>query len=272
MRNQSSNKAIRVNQKNRKSSWEEYATWRCFNFWPIINIFQIRVWLWLVHKITEIHCRSQFFSEVIQTQKKYSTFFYKISILTRGGSRTAATSKMEYFVIIVNGFQLTATYYAPSWIRLWPTCQAHHEKKFGNYKFNWKIIQDIPRIATWDTKVRVVQYKLLYNVWYLNQKLYKFGIVSYVKSFFHDMHDETPLPFFYERVYARKIWNQLRLYLAWKTDLSVLTPHAIFGFVDVWFYLLFNHILLIFKYIIYNPRVNNILNLKSKDWNVLYLG
>ena len=103
VRNQSSNKAIRVNQKNRKSSWEEYATWGGFNFWPITNIFQIRVWLWLVHKITEIHCRPQFFSEVIQTQKKYSTFFYKISILSRGGSRTAATSKMEYFVIIVNG-------------------------------------------------------------------------------------------------------------------------------------------------------------------------
>ena len=95
MKNQSSNKAIRVNQKNRKSSWEEYATWRCFNFWPIINIFQTRVWLWLVHKITEIHCRPQFFSEVIQTQKKYSTSFYKISILTRSGSRTAATSKLQ---------------------------------------------------------------------------------------------------------------------------------------------------------------------------------
>ena len=30
----------------------------------------------------------------------------KITYITRGGSRTAATSKMEHFVIIVKGFQL----------------------------------------------------------------------------------------------------------------------------------------------------------------------
>ena len=37
-------------------------------------------------------------------------FFCRIYTVCRGGSRTAATSKMEYFVIIVNGFQpLTIT-------------------------------------------------------------------------------------------------------------------------------------------------------------------
>ena len=30
---------------------------------------------------------------------------FRISALVRGGSRTAATSKMESFLIIVNGFQ-----------------------------------------------------------------------------------------------------------------------------------------------------------------------
>ena len=34
---------------------------------------------------------------------------FKGSFLTRGGSRTVATFKMERFVIIVNGFQLLTT-------------------------------------------------------------------------------------------------------------------------------------------------------------------
>ena len=113
-----------------------------------------------------------------------------------------------------------------------PTCQAYHEKKFGNYNFDWKIIYGVPRFTTYDTKVFIFQYKLLSNVLYLNQKLYQFGIVSCSKCFFCDIHDEIPLHLFYECVSAQNIWNQLRLYLADKIDLPVLTPESvILGFV-----------------------------------------
>ena len=37
-------------------------------------------------------------------ENSYAMFQIKV-VLDRGGSRTAATSKMELFVIIVNGFQ-----------------------------------------------------------------------------------------------------------------------------------------------------------------------
>ena len=69
---------------------------------------------------------------------------------------------------------------------------------------------------------------------YILVKLYQPRIVSYSKCFFCDIHDETPLHLFHECVYAQNIWNQLKLYLAEKNDLLILTPHkAIFGFVDV---------------------------------------
>ena len=53
-----------------------------------------------------------------------------------------------------------------------PTCQSYREKNFADYDFNWKLIYRIPRVAILDTKIRVFQYKLLYNVLYLNRKLF----------------------------------------------------------------------------------------------------
>ena len=52
--------------------------WRKFSE----NYMPMRVWLWLVYKFTENYCRLRLFSEFIQTQKRYPTFFDKIRILT----------------------------------------------------------------------------------------------------------------------------------------------------------------------------------------------
>ena len=46
------------------------------------NYKPIRVSLWLVYKFTDNNCRSQLFSEFIQTEKSYLTFLDKISIIT----------------------------------------------------------------------------------------------------------------------------------------------------------------------------------------------
>ena len=42
---------------------------------------------------------------VVLMPKNFSRFFQSISASHRGGSRAAATSKMERFVIIVNGWK-----------------------------------------------------------------------------------------------------------------------------------------------------------------------
>ena len=46
------------------------------------NYKPMKVWLWLAYKFTENYCRLQFFSEFIQTQKRYPTSIDKIGILT----------------------------------------------------------------------------------------------------------------------------------------------------------------------------------------------
>ena len=139
-------------------------------------------------------------------------------------------------------------------------------EKFDDYDFNWNLIYRIPRIATLDTKIRNIQYKLLNNVLYFNKKLFQFGIISQSKCSFCELYDETPHHIFYECTYAQNLWNRLRLHLSEKVALPVLNPQsAIFGFTDVsdHNFLLVNHLLLIFKYNIYNSRANNSLSFQS---------
>ena len=147
-----------------------------------------------------------------------------------------------------------------------PTCQSYHEKSFVDYDFNWKLINGIHHIAKLETKIRIFQYKLLNNVLYLNKNLFQFGIISQSKCSFCELYDETPLHIFYKCTYVQNWWNQLRLYLLGKVALPALNPQsAIFGFTDVSHhnFLLVNHLLLIFKYDIYNSRVNNSLSFQS---------
>ena len=110
------------------------------------------------------------------------------------------------------------------------------------------------------------QYKLLNNILYLNKKLFHFGITFQSKCSFCQLYDETPHHIFYECTYAQNLWNQLRLYLSEKVTLPILNPQgAIFGFTDTLDhnYLLVNHLLLIFKYKVYNSRVNNTLSFQN---------
>ena len=83
-----------------------------------------------------------------------------------------------------------------------PTCQSHHKKKFDDYDFNWKLIYRIPRNATLETKIRILQYNLLNNVLYLNKNLFQFGIISQSKCSFCEVYDETPHHVFYECTHA----------------------------------------------------------------------
>ena len=140
-----------------------------------------------------------------------------------------------------------------------PTSQSYHEKNLDDYDFNWKLIYRIPRIATLETKIRIFQYKLLNNVLYLNKKLFQFGIISRSKCSFCELYDETPPHSFYECTYAQNLWNRLCLHLSENVALPVLNQQsAIFGFTDVseHNFLLVNHLLLIFKYIMYNSSDN----------------
>ena len=100
-----------------------------------------------------------------------------------------------------------------------PTCQGYHKKNFDDYVFNLKLIYRIPRIATFETKIRIFQYKVLNNVLYLNKKVFHSGVTSQFECSFSELYDETPHHVFYEGTYAQNVCNQLRLYLSEKVTL-----------------------------------------------------
>ena len=55
-----------------------------------------------------------------------------------------------------------------------PTSQTYFENLFPNFKSDWKSIYLLPRRVTLDTNLRMFQYKLLNNVLYLNNMLFRF--------------------------------------------------------------------------------------------------
>ena len=73
-----------------------------------------------------------------------------------------------------------------------PACRDYHEKKFDGYGFIRKLIYRIPSIAPYETKICIIQYKLMNNVLHLNKKLFPFGIISQSKCPFCELYDEIP--------------------------------------------------------------------------------
>ena len=58
-----------------------------------------------------------------------------------------------------------------------PTSQLYFEKVLGFGKVEWKKVYMLPRIVTIESlSLRSFQYKILNNILYLNERLYKFNI------------------------------------------------------------------------------------------------
>ena len=106
-----------------------------------------------------------------------------------------------------------------------------------------------------DTNLRIFQYKILNNVLYLNEKLFRFKKVLCLLCFFCQSENETSIHLFHCCIKTNLFWYKLKKFLKVKIDLPVNTPQnaAIFGFLnyennsDI-----INHLLLIFKYYIFN--------------------
>ena len=56
-----------------------------------------------------------------------------------------------------------------------PTAQTYFEKIFQNPELEWKDIYTLPKRVAINTNLRIFQYKLLYNILYLNIMFYRFG-------------------------------------------------------------------------------------------------
>ena len=64
----------------------------------------------------------------------------------------------------------------------------------------------MPRRVTIDTNLRIFQYKILNNMLYLNEKLFKFEIIVSPLCSFCNFEDETPIHLFYSCNQTNSLW------------------------------------------------------------------
>ena len=96
----------------------------------------------------------------------------------------------------------------------------------------------------------ILQYKILNNVLYLNQKLFKFKSVSSPLCSFCYSEDETPIHLFYSCSQVKSLWSKFQDLLNSEMLLPQNTPQSgFFGFPDnnENFEIIINHLHLIFR-------------------------
>ena len=64
----------------------------------------------------------------------------------------------------------------------------------------------MPRRVTIKTNLRIFQYKILNNVLYLNEKLFKLKIVSSRLCYFCNSENETPIHLLYSCNQTKSLW------------------------------------------------------------------
>ena len=99
--------------------------------------------------------------------------------------------------------------------------------------------------------------------------LFRFGKIDSPLCSFCEMIDETPLHLFYNYTKIKLLWSQLKEFISNETlSIPSLAPQSsILGHIELSDdYLLINHLILIYKFYIYNSRNRgypNIENLKQ---------
>ena len=146
-----------------------------------------------------------------------------------------------------------------------PISRTYFENLFSNFKPDCKSIYLLPRRVTMDTNLRIFQYKLLNNVLYLNNMLFRFKKVDSCLCSYCNKEEETPLDLFYSCLKTKQLWNKLRQYSQFINIPHSIPQSSILGLFDnnQHLELIINHLLLIFIFFIYSARNTNQLNVDN---------
>ena len=142
-------------------------------------------------------------------------------------------------------------------------------------EIDWEKVYLIPLKVTIETSLRVFQYKILNNILYLNNRLYKSGFADNPLCSLCTKEPETIKHLFCYCIYTQKLWKLLRRWLGASVVLPALTAEAaIIGKWDAEHSnsLLVNHVTLLFKRFLYINRTTSVkLNLYSLKLYLRYI-
>ena len=138
-----------------------------------------------------------------------------------------------------------------------PTSQLYFQKVLGFGKVEWKKVYMLPRIVTIDSSLRSLQYKILNNILYLNERLYKFNIADSPLCSLCGAYNESIKHLFCTCTVTQRLWDQLKSWMHVVISFPSSEPKTVI--LGLWSektsnYILINHIILIFKRYIFLKR------------------
>ena len=137
-----------------------------------------------------------------------------------------------------------------------PTSRNYFDNKFKDESLNWEAIYLLSRRVIIDSHTRIFQYKILHNIFCLNNNLFKFGIAPSPLCSFCLASEETPDHLFSRCIITTSLWSELKLFFGGTIDLPDLIPQtAILGYLNIDNdSIMINHQLLICKQYLYKSR------------------
>ena len=137
------------------------------------------------------------------------------------------------------------------------TSQLYFEKVLGFGKVEWEKVYMLPRIVTIESSLRSFQYKILNNILYLNERLFKFNIIDSPLCSLCGAYNESIKHLFCTCTVTQRLWDQLRSCLYKVISFPTLEPKTvILGLPSETTsnYILINHIILLFKRFVFVKR------------------
>ena len=129
-----------------------------------------------------------------------------------------------------------------------PTAQRTMEALLQEPNIEWSLVYTLPRKVIIDTSTRIFHYKILSNILYLNNRLYKMTVTESPLCSLCGNDSEIILHFFCHCSITRNLWTQMQNWLSNILDITELTSKIIIlgkcpcqGATDI----LINHIILI---------------------------
>ena len=135
-----------------------------------------------------------------------------------------------------------------------PTAQQKISDKYSDTIINWKKVYSLPFRTTLDSKLREFQYKVLNNIVFTNDKLFRFGLSQSPNCTFCNEEPESLEHLLSRCKMSSEFWKEV---LSWLKENNIVIEsfNEIGLFLGIFEesedFLLINHVMLLGKYYIY---------------------
>ena len=142
-----------------------------------------------------------------------------------------------------------------------PSAQAKTNSRYPEFSLEWKKIYSLSFSVTLDTKVREFQYKILNNIIFTNEKLFRFKMINSPLCVFCQTEVESMEHLFFYCNITKLFWKSLMTWIIEKKiSITQLTlENVLFGVFNIKEdFQILNHLILVAKFYIYKCKLHNV--------------